>query len=261
MGWFGKSTAKTAPRARAEKARAPDGLAIYAVGDVHGRLDLFQTLMGKITADVERLPEGVSPRLVMLGDYVDRGPGSRGVLDALVALKIDGGEAMVALKGNHEEAMLDFLNDPFTGAGWADHGGRETLISYGVTLPRQRNDPNEWVKARDELAAALPPEHLSFLQGLQTWTQMGDYLFVHAGVRPGIAIEDQEERDLLWIRADFLDSPRASPHTVVHGHTPSDGPALGPGRIGVDTGAYATGVLTAVRLEGENRSFISTGAG
>ena len=236
----------------------PPGQLLYAIGDIHGRLDLMLALLGKIHKDAAASP-GQMTGIAFLGDYVDRGPDSRGVIDLLARLSRDGGSRLLTLKGNHEEALLGFLGDPGTGPAWAEHGGRDTLISYGVTPPRARSDEDGWAIARDAFARALPAEHLAFLKSLQLYATVGDYVFVHAGVRPGVPLERQTEHDLLWIRGEFLEGPLPTDRIVVHGHTPGGEPSTGPGRIGVDTGAYATGILTALRLQGERQSFIRTG--
>jgi len=237
---------------------APDGMTIYAVGDIHGRADLLQQLLDQISADVEAT-RNTQTVLAFLGDYIDRGPQSRGVIETLMQLKKTGEDRVIALKGNHEEALLGFLADPQTGPGWAEHGGRETLLSYGVALPKHRTDADGWARTRDDFAKALPAEHLSFLRNLSLCESLGDYVFVHAGVRPGVPLHEQEERDLLWIREEFLQGDRAMDKMVVHGHTPVEQPSIGAGRIGIDTGAYATGVLTALKLRGEEQSFLQTG--
>ena len=236
----------------------PQGQIYYAIGDIHGRLDLLRILLKKIDTDAAQTPSK-RVRIIFLGDYVDRGQDSRGVIDLLAVMKRDGGEQVTALKGNHEEALLGFLADPSTGPAWAEHGGRETLKSYGVDAPRRSDDEAGWAATRDAFALALPEPHLIFLKNLQLFDIVGDYIFVHAGVRPGVPMEQQEEHDLLWIRQEFLSAPRASVGIVVHGHTPSAEPTLAPGRIGVDTGAYATGILTAVRLEDDCSRFVRTG--
>lgn len=164
---------------------------------------------------------------------------------------------IVCLRGNHEDVLLRFLEDPSIGPDWVEHGGAQTLLSYGVTPP-QRVDPVPWEKVRDLFAEALPDSHLAFFQGLEHYAAIGDYVFAHAGVRPGVPLEQQTSQDLLWIRRPFLDVEKAIDRVVVHGHTPTEEPHLGRWRIGVDTGAYATGVLTAVRLLGSERSFLST---
>lgn len=232
-------------------SRAPDGVRIVAVGDIHGRLDLLDRLIAAIDAEPAR---DVAVRLVFLGDYIDRGPDSAGVVGRLAALKAARPDS-VFLKGNHEAAMLDFLAHPEEGKAWLDWGGMETLESYGV--------PSPWAKPpaalASELLDRLPGVHGSFLAGLALSHSAGDYFFVHAGVRPGVALDAQAEDDLLWIRGAFHDAkPAERPDKViVHGHHPVK-TALDAGwRIAVDTGAVWTGVLTAVALEGETRRFIS----
>ena len=196
--------------------------------------------------------------LVFLGDYVDRGPGSRGVIDQLIALADDGALNTRFLRGNHDQSILDFLFDPGTGPAWCDFGGRETLMSYGVAPPRGRMDAEAWVTAAHDLAAAMPERHLHFLRNLELSLEVGGYFFAHAGVRPGVPLDEQSERDLLWIREPFLGDPRRLPKVVVHGHTPTEAVHADMRRIGIDTGAYATEVLTALRLQGEDRSLIQT---
>jgi serine/threonine protein phosphatase 1 len=233
-------------------------MTIYAVGDIHGRVDLLNQLLDQIAADAAATRNGQTV-LAFLGDYVDRGPQSKAVVDALMQLKQTGEEQVILLKGNHEAALLDFLDDPSAGPSWAEHGGRETLLSYGVAPPKHRSDADAWVRTRDDFAAALPDGHVRFMRNLSLWESLGDYVFVHAGVRPGVALDKQEERDLLWIREEFLQSDRAMDKVVVHGHTPVERPSLAAGRIGIDTGAYATGVLTALKLHGEVQRFLHTG--
>ncbi|CAN5267198.1 metallophosphoesterase family protein [soil metagenome] len=241
--------------------RAPEGWTLYAVGDIHGRLDLFEGLLDRIDADLSRLPEGGQAALILLGDYVDRGPKSREVIELARSLEGSGGCVVHALKGNHEEALLDFLREPGEGPVWGEFGGVATLASYGIGPPTPRSDRAAWERARDTLAAAMPPEHLAFLQGLALSVTYCDYLFVHAGVRPRVPVADQDPHDLMWIRHDFLKGDWRGPPVVVHCHTPSPEPQLEHWRIGVDTGAYATGVLTAVRLEGTGREILQARSG
>jgi serine/threonine protein phosphatase 1 len=246
---------------RKRKTEAPastGGRVVYAVGDVHGRLDLLEPLLADIMADARE--SGGKPLLVMLGDYVDRGPQSKGVVERLIALSADPAFETRLLKGNHEEALLRFLDDPAFGAVWMENGGGPTLADYGVQPPAARTDEAAWTRARDAFADALPPAHLAFYRGLELMVTAGDYAFVHAGVRPGVALEDQAERDLLWIRQDFLSAPGPFGKAIVHGHTPAEEAQLTPHRLGIDTGAYATGVLTAVRLEGTERRLMQARA-
>jgi len=194
--------------------------------------------------------------LAYLGDYVDRGHDSRGVIDLLLEDPPDGFER-VFLKGNHEDMLLHFLAEPADGPLWLINGGRETLMSYGV-----RQAPGvggiAFDTLRDDFARALPPEHRDFLLRLVLTHREGDYLFVHAGIRPGVAVEAQDENDLIWIREDFLLSDRPHDQVVVHGHTPTMAPEQRANRIGIDTGAYATGRLTCLALEGTERRFLVT---
>jgi serine/threonine protein phosphatase 1 len=241
-------------RPRPAPSRVPDGALIYAIGDVHGRADLLDELLDLIARDAgERRAE-----IILLGDYVDRGSDSRGVIDRVLALPARG-FAATALKGNHEGAMLAFLDDPASGPLWGQHGGGATLVSYGVPAPANRLDLDAWARASETLATALPPAHLAFLRGLATSARRGDYAFVHAGVRPGVPLAEQAEQDLLWIRDPFLSHRGPHEATIVHGHTPEKAAHLGRHRIGIDTGAYWTGRLTALRLEGEERRLLQTG--
>lgn len=233
---------------------------VYAIGDVHGRLDLLQDLIKQITADFDGYEAVEKPALVFLGDYVDRGAHSRGVIEFLIRLKALTNIEVRALKGNHEQAMLRFLTDAQVGPAWVQSGGASTLVSYGVAAPQTRNASELWEQAREALATALPPEHVAFLQSLELYVEYGDYVFVHAGLRPGVPIERQSEQDLLWIRKDFLEETRPFPKVVVHGHTPEAEPFLGEIRLGLDTGAYATGVLTAARLYGTERTILQATA-
>jgi len=246
-----RSKRRTVP----DKASSIGEGAVYAVGDIHGRIDLLNQLLEQIRQDIATRSLLVRPLLVFLGDYVDRGPASREVIDLIANLRTT--YTIVCLRGNHEDVLLRFLEDPSIGPDWVEHGGAQTLLSYGVTPP-QRVDPVPWEKVRDLFAEALPDSHLAFFQGLEHYAAIGDYVFAHAGVRPGVPLEQQTSQDLLWIRRPFLDVEKAIDRVVVHGHTPTEEPHLGRWRIGVDTGAYATGVLTAVRLLGSERSFLST---
>jgi serine/threonine protein phosphatase 1 len=224
------------------------GRLVYAVGDVHGRLDALEPLLRAIAEDymLTRPPEPAM--LVFLGDYVDRGPDSKRVVDLVLGMRGHREFEVRTLKGNHEEALLRFLDDPAFGAQWIEHGGGPTLVSYGVQPPPGRTDNEAWARVSRELKTALPKEHLEFYRGLELMVTVGDYAFVHAGVRPGVPLEQQEERDLLWIRQEFLAEKGPHPKVIVHGHTPKEEAELTRWRLGVDTGCYATGLLTAVRL-------------
>jgi serine/threonine protein phosphatase 1 len=243
---FGKSSRRKTPP-------STGGRLVYAIGDVHGRLDVLSPLLREIAADALAARPSEQPLLVFLGDYVDRGPDSRAVVDTVLALAADGAFEVAALKGNHEEALLQFLDEPSFAATWMEHGAGPTLASYGVTPAATRTDAEAWVRVRDAFDAALPPAHRRFYQGLELIREVGDYAFVHAGVRPGVPLSAQAERDLLWIRHEFLGHEGPHEKVIVHGHTPTEDAQLLTHRLGLDTGAYATGVLTAVRLHGEEQ--------
>lgn len=225
------------------------GRLVYAVGDIHGHAEVLDDLLGQIVADMEASRPITTPLLVFLGDYVDRGSDSRGVIERVLKLTADRRVEVTALKGNHEDALLRFLDDPGYAASWIENWGETTLRAYGV-------DPWGGAEVREAFLAAFPPAHRAFLDGLAVRHEVGDYLFVHAGVRPGVLLADQNERDLIWIRYDFLESDADFGKVVVHGHTPSPRPQMRANRIGIDTGVYYTGVLTAVRLEGESQRLI-----
>lgn len=237
--------------------RVPDGTRVYAVGDVHGRLDLLDRLLARMAEDCARgRPERVV--VVFLGDYVDRGPNSRQVVERLLHGAPPGtalsGAEWVCLKGNHEDFMLRFADEAAAGAAWCLNGGYETVRSYAGELPDGLAADMDALRML--LNRTLPPAHLRFLARLPLMHREGDYVFVHAGIRPGVALEDQEARDLLWIRDDFLFDTTPAPFVVVHGHTPCPTPEIRPHRIGIDTGAYYSGALTALVLEGTDRRFL-----
>ena len=230
---------------------------IYAIGDIHGRSDLLDKLYAQIRADAGRALPG--HRLVVhLGDYVDRGPDSRGVIDRVIDPPLPGFES-VALIGNHDWMMRDFLERPVElGPGWMMNGAGATFASYGVDPPRFGEGPAGLTRASDALKRALPPSHAAFLGELRPMAAAPGYLFVHAGIRPGVAQEDQQFEDLIWIREEFLHSAADHGAIVVHGHTIVDAPELRPNRIGIDTGAYRSGHLTAVVLSHGRPQFLQT---
>lgn len=243
---------------RGSSPAVPDGMRLYAVGDIHGRADLLDAVLTRIEADGRDF-DG-RKIIIFLGDYVDRGMDSKSVLDRLSAGPPAGFEA-VYLKGNHEEAMLQFLADAEFGRTWKYYGGLETLHSYGVTDLIRSDDPREFENVRRRFADALPSAHKVFLDRLSISAEFGDYFFAHAGVRPGVPLNRQIEEDLLWIREEFLQSNSSFGKVVVHGHTPQEEAVFMPNRIGVDTGAYMTGVLTVLVLEGASRRLLQTGHG
>lgn len=222
---------------------------MYAVGDVHGEVALLRDLMEQIRRDAAVTSGGDRLAVVFLGDYVDRGPDSSGVLDLLLDEPLPGAEHRFLL-GNHEQVMLDFLTDPERAAGWLDYGGIMTAESYGVRMPVPR-DAASRAAFRDALAAALPAAHRDFLDRLETLVVYGDCAFAHAGIDPQRPLSEQRVDDLLWIRDTFLRWPAPFEKRIVHGHTIRPTPEILPNRIAVDTGAYASGVLSAVALSGE----------
>lgn len=239
------------------EAHAPDGLRLFAVGDVHGRLDLLRETHARIAADLIRRPCAAF-RVIHTGDYIDRGPDSAGVLDQLIEFCADGDG--VCLAGNHDLYALGFLEDPVeVGEYWLRWGGLESLRSWGVSLEGFGHDLKSVRAARDALAEAMPERHLRFLRNLPFHERHGDYLFVHAGLRPGVALEKQKVSDVTFIREPFLSHEGDFGFVVVHGHTISDEPDIRRNRIGIDTGAYRSGVLTCLVLEGAEKGFLTAG--
>lgn len=232
----------------------PEGIRVYAVGDIHGRDDLLAELLDSIRDHAGE--RGGQNCLIFLGDYVDRGLESKAVIERLLDLDFAGWD-IVWLRGNHDQTVLDFLDDPAVYRAWRSFGAAETLVSYGVMPPKFDND-EAYTQARDAFVANCPERHLEFLRSLKYSHILGDYMFVHAGVRPGVPLAQQSPEDMMWIRDDFLMSQRAFGKVVVHGHSPTELPVRRFNRIGVDTGAYATGRLTAAVLEGETCDFLST---
>ncbi|MGI4730520.1 MAG: metallophosphoesterase [Janthinobacterium lividum] len=232
----------------------PRGRRCYAIGDVHGRLDLLRGAIAAIRADMADVTAaGPVERayLVMLGDLIDRGPESRGVIEYLRTMDTDW-ITPVLLLGNHEEAMLAAYDGDLDWLRrWAGFGGSETVQSYGVPSVLLLKD--DWRGYWQALRSAIPPEHIAFVRAFYDRFSLGDYLFVHAGVRPGVAVADQQPRDLRWIRDEFLTAADDFGAVVVHGHSISEEPELLANRIGIDTGAYRTGRLTILRLEGSER--------
>jgi serine/threonine protein phosphatase 1 len=230
----------------------PKGMRIYAIGDIHGRADLLAGLLSRVDAHLASRPVS-NPVRIFLGDYIDRGPASREVLDLLIA------EARscrsVFLKGNHESYLTEFTSNPPILDHWQRLGGLETLMSYGIT-PTLNANAGTQVQLAAALRRVLPESHRNFLSKLETSFTCGDFFFVHAGVRPGIPLSKQREEDLLWIRYDFLLHEEPFEKIIVHGHTPVTGPQVHPNRINIDTGAYASGRLTCLVLESDQVSFI-----
>jgi serine/threonine protein phosphatase 1 len=241
-------------RVSGRRPALPAGLRIYAVGDIHGRLDLLSKLLEQINIDIARRPI-VRPVYVFLGDYIDRGPSSRETIDRL----IQHGKASesIFLKGNHELIATKCLSDRSLFDQWMRLGGLETLISYGLS-PEILANEKQIAKLQSAFHSALPQTHFRFFRDLQISFTCGDFFFAHAGVNPNVELSRQKESDLLWIREEFLSSSRDFGKIVVHGHTPCSEVEVGPNRINIDTGAFATGRLTCLVLEGESMSIVDT---
>lgn len=237
-------------------AEAEGVTAIYAVGDIHGRLDLLEAMETAIADDIAARDTG-KPLICYLGDYIDRGPHSAQVIDRLSGTGGDG-VRRVFLKGNHEDRMIDFLVDPAkNGPAWMTFGGREALESYGLMVPDEIDD-SAWPDLRDRLDAALPDHHRAFLDGLQLGLRWRGYLFVHAGLDPARPLTAQDPRDLMWMREPFLSSDRDWGVKVVHGHVIVDEPVFRANRIGIDTGAYQSGRLTCLVVSEHGERLIRT---
>lgn len=231
----------------------PAGKRIYAVGDIHGRADLLGGMAELIEADCRRRPVA-GAGTVFLGDYLDRGPDSRGVIGRLAAG--DFPTPIVALRGNHESLFQQLLQGLVDLPSYDQLGGAATLRSYGVDLDRLACLGAE--ARHDVLRAAIPAEHRAFVDTTRLSLVAGDYFFCHAGVRPGLSLDAQTAEDLMWIRAEFLSSAADFGKVVVHGHTPVRLPEVRPNRINVDTKAHASGILTAVVLEAGEVRFLRT---
>jgi serine/threonine protein phosphatase 1 len=239
-----------------EPPTVPAGERVYAIGDIHGRLDLFDALLDQIAAD-DAARGAAHTHLILLGDLIDRGAESRGVIERALQLR-ERHPRFHLLFGNHEEMLLAAVRSESAESMrfFIRNGGRETLLSYGIT--QDEYDHGSLTDLRLLANQRIPEEHLAFLESFEPSVVVGDYLFVHAGVRPGIALAEQSPSDLRWIRGEFLKSQRNHGHVVVHGHSVSEAVEEHANRIGIDTGAYATGRLTAIGLEATDRWFLST---
>ncbi|GAB6041429.1 metallophosphoesterase [Endothiovibrio diazotrophicus] len=247
--------------ARRRPPSLPVGVRVYAIGDVHGRDDLLGVLHRRIAEDLARSPAAGEVVLIHLGDYVDRGPASRAVLERLLGPLPAGITATVHLIGNHEELLLAFLDDPGVGRAWLQLGGDATLADYGVPLTPDVPPAARFAALSRALGEAMPATHRALLQSLVLHHRIGDYLFVHAGILPGRSLERQRREELLWIRDEFIHSRADHGVMVVHGHHIVPAPEEHPNRIAIDTGAYHSGVLTALVLEGSARRYLSSTLG
>jgi serine/threonine protein phosphatase 1 len=250
--WFGPK--RSEPEAARRVGKLPDGVLLYAIGDIHGQANLLTSLLTRINEDAEASGEARRV-LLFIGDYVDRGPDSRAVVERIISgfPRFE----TVSLKGNHEQMLLDFISDPKVWQAYRRVGGAETLLSYGVSRDLILAPSVSPATVRDAFLAALPESHLMFLRSLVLSYDCGDYHFVHAGVRPGVPLDQQSDADRLWIRDPFLNAGDVfGGRVIVHGHTPARDPENLGFRIGIDTGAYMTGRLTAARLQGTDIRFL-----
>jgi len=239
----------TARRSDAPRPQIPAGQRVYAIGDIHGRLDLLIPLLAHIRDDIASRADADN-HVVLLGDLVDRGPYSAETIEYAIG-HLPSFATFHILMGNHEEAMLRAM-DPFEDRAdnlWLKFGGYETLASYGMPVASLGDE----LPSVETLCHYIPERHRQFLDNLPDAMRFGDYVFVHAGIRPGIALEEQNSNDMRWIRNDFLDHKGELGAIIVHGHSISTEPDIQANRIGIDTGAYRSGTLTALGLEGERR--------
>ena len=234
------------------EAKTPEGMRVYAIGDIHGRFDLLDQMHERIVAEIDR-DKPTDWRIVYLGDYVDRGPDSNGVLE-LLSTQTQADPRIIALGGNHDAGMLSFLKRPRGDGLFALYGGDATARSYGVEL---RLEPKEELLASAaRLEEAIPEKHLEFLRNLPASASFGELFFCHAGVRPGVPLEEQKREDLMWIRNEFHDHFELYPKLIVHGHTPRLAPEIRPNRVNLDTGAVKFGVLSCMRFEETRKDLI-----
>jgi serine/threonine protein phosphatase 1 len=236
-------------------AQAPERTIVYAIGDIHGRLDLLERLTEQLAVETEAASrDGKGTIAVFLGDYIDKGPDAAGVVEHLIRFRDQSACETIFLRGNHEDVLLSLLDGNEDSARWLEYGGVETLRSYGVSF--RNTNPNPSVdRLRQSTANAVPAAHVDFLRKTELYVKLGDYIFVHAGLRPDRLIEEQTDSDMMWFRY-YDDEPPIWSGVVVHGHSVNIRPVRGRARIGIDTGAYATDALTALRLEGDRQDFL-----
>ncbi|MEZ5809785.1 MAG: metallophosphoesterase family protein [Rhizobiaceae bacterium] len=237
-------------------ARAPHGLRVYVIGDVHGCFGLLRDMHDRIRAEIER--DRVEDwRIVHVGDYCDRGPDVRGVVDFLIDISA-ADDRVIALKGNHDLGFVQFLLEPDANGLFANYGGAQTAASYGVELDLRT--PGSLKIAHEALCRAVPRAHRDFLASLPLTAEFGDFFICHAGIRPGVPLDRQRPHDLLWIRSEFLDYPHPHPKLIVHGHTPQTAAEVMANRVNVDTGAVWSGALTALVIDGADKRLLEVRA-
>jgi len=247
---------RSEPEPEAVPPAVPEGVRVYAIGDVHGCLAEFDDLLERIRRDDAQRDPAHSV-LILLGDLVDRGPDSAGVIERVIDLLASESDIRV-IGGNHEEIFRKAATgDPEALRFFTQIGGCETILSYGMQVAEY--DRSNYSQLAARLAALVPDEHIAFLERLEDMVEIGDYAFVHAGIRPGVALDAQRASELRWIRAPFLDSERDHGKVIVHGDSISEDVEERANRIGIDTGCFSTGRLTALGLEGTERWYLSTG--
>lgn len=246
-----------AKRLTVASARVPAGDRIYAIGDIHGRVDLLRRLHDMIERDAQTAAPGTRKTIIYLGDYVDRGFNSRELIDFLLDHPLPG-FAPVYLRGNHDEYFAKFIETAEEGGPWLKYGGDATVYSYGVRIAEDVPPEQRLQHICQQLRETVPQRHMTFLSQLKLAWTIGDFLFVHAGVHPDRPWDKQLSHDLLWIRDEFLHCDRDFGKIVVHGHSVTEAPDVRPNRIGIDTGACYSNVLTCLVLEGNSKRFIST---
>lgn len=250
MRWLGVDTgiqSGAAGRRRIDLGEEQPSYPIYVIGDVHGCLAELKAAEQRIKDDISE--SNKRALIVLLGDYVDRGPHSSQVIDHLISTT-DHEIPRIALCGNHDDVFLRFVRNPYDLDAWLDFGGRKTLSSYGIEIqeaPRSLLKRPEYLQAL--LSDAIPKDHLEFLESLPVMLRVGHYVFAHAGLRPGVPLSAQSDNDLMWIREPFLEIGPKLPYLVIHGHTPCKDVDFGPSRVAVDTGAYYSGRLSVLKIE------------
>jgi serine/threonine protein phosphatase 1 len=234
--------------------QVPAHTRVYCIGDIHGRDDLLAVMHRAVIEDA--MDFAGRKAVIYLGDYIDRGLYSKQVVERLIHNPLPAFES-IYLRGNHEQLLQLFLQHPETGAEWMGFGGQATVYSYGVKMQGIPLKKTQLLEVHRQLNALMPETHKHFYARLRTMHSEGDYFFVHAGIRPGVALTRQREDDLLWIRDEFINSRQSHEKIVVHGHTVTADPEIRSNRIGIDTGAYCSGKLTCLVLEGTERRFIT----
>lgn len=251
--WLGRR-----PRVTVETACLPAGVRVYAIGDIHGRIDLLQQMHRHIRHDAATAPADVHRIAVYLGDYVDRGLYSREVIDLLLNDPLPGFRS-IFLRGNHDHEMAAFLAGESDGVAWLRYGGDATLYSYGVRMPAEASPEGRIALLRDLLRQAVPRRHVEFLQNLPFSFAIGDYMFVHAGINPDRPLDRQTPADMMWIREPFLEAEVDFGKVVVHGHSVVETPEVCENRIGIDTGACYTNLLTCLVIDPDAQRFLHAG--